>query len=64
LLQAISEGAASVGTKALPWIGRFCETGDLPPTAVRDKQRRDDIQTAALIKRGVPTAPVTTGGDI
>jgi murein L,D-transpeptidase YafK len=33
-------------------------------TAVRDKQRRDDIQTAALIKRGMPTAPVTTGGGI
>jgi hypothetical protein len=30
--------------------------------AVRDKQRRDDIQTAELIDRGAPTARVTTGG--
>jgi murein L,D-transpeptidase YafK len=32
-------------------------------TAVRDKQRRDDIQTAELISRGTPAAPVTTGID-
>jgi len=31
--------------------------------SVRDKQRRDDIETALLINRGVPTAPVTTGVD-
>ena len=31
--------------------------------AVRDKQRRDDIQTAELISRGTPTVPVTTGID-
>jgi murein L,D-transpeptidase YafK len=30
--------------------------------AVRDKQRRDDIQTTELIDRGAPTARVTTGG--
>ena len=31
--------------------------------AVRDRQRRDDIQTAELISRGTPTVPVTTGID-
>ena len=31
--------------------------------AVRDKQRRDDIQTTELINRGTPAAPVKTGID-
>jgi murein L,D-transpeptidase YafK len=31
--------------------------------AVRDKQRRDDIETTKLIIRGIPTAPLTTGID-
>jgi uncharacterized membrane protein YccF (DUF307 family) len=31
--------------------------------AVRDRQRRDNIQTAELISRGTPTTPVTTGVD-
>jgi murein L,D-transpeptidase YafK len=31
--------------------------------AVRRKQRRDDIETAELINRGIPTVPVTTGVD-
>jgi len=31
--------------------------------SIREKQRRDDIETALLINRGVPTAPVTTGVD-
>jgi hypothetical protein len=31
--------------------------------AVRDKHRRDDIQTAELISRGTPAVPVTTGID-
>ena len=31
--------------------------------SVREKQRRDDIETALLINRGVPTAPVSTGVD-
>jgi murein L,D-transpeptidase YafK len=31
--------------------------------AVREKQRRDEIETAELINRGTPTVPVTTGGD-
>jgi murein L,D-transpeptidase YafK len=31
--------------------------------AVREKQRRDDIQTAELINRGTPAAPVRTGVD-
>ena len=31
--------------------------------AVRDKQRRDDIETTKLIIRGIPTAPLTTGVD-
>ena len=31
--------------------------------AVRDKQRRDDIQIAELTNRGVPVAPVRTGTD-
>jgi murein L,D-transpeptidase YafK len=31
--------------------------------AVRDRQRRDNIQTAELISRGTPTVPVTTGID-
>src|SRR5262249_56324590 len=29
--------------------------------AVREKQRRDDIQTAELANRGTPTAPIKTG---
>src|SRR5262249_270827 len=32
-------------------------------TAVREKQRRDDIETVELINRGIPTVPVTTGVD-
>ena len=31
--------------------------------AVREKQRRDDILTAELISRGMPTVPITTGID-
>ncbi len=31
--------------------------------AVRDKQRRDELETARLAARGVPTAPVRTGAD-
>jgi murein L,D-transpeptidase YafK len=31
--------------------------------AVRNKQRRDDIQMAEFVNRGVPTAPVRTGTD-
>jgi murein L,D-transpeptidase YafK len=31
--------------------------------AVRDKQRRDDVQTAELINRGTPAAPVKMGID-
>jgi murein L,D-transpeptidase YafK len=31
--------------------------------AVRDKQRRDDTQTAELVSRGTPVAPVRTGTD-
>ena len=30
---------------------------------VSEKQRRDDIETAELINRGIPTVPVTTGVD-
>ncbi len=30
--------------------------------AVRDKQRRDDMQTAQLINRGTPAAPISNGG--
>src|SRR5262249_45349557 len=30
--------------------------------AAREKQRRDEIETAELINRGTPTVPVTTGG--
>ena len=32
-------------------------------SAVREKQRRDDTQTAELINRGTPAAPVKTGVD-
>ncbi len=32
-------------------------------SAVRDKQRRDDIQTAELINRGTPASPARTGVD-
>ena len=32
-------------------------------SAVRTKQRKDDLQTAELISRGTPTAPVTRGVD-
>jgi hypothetical protein len=31
--------------------------------AVREKQRRDEIETAELINRGLATASVTTGAD-
>jgi murein L,D-transpeptidase YafK len=31
--------------------------------AVREKQRREDVQTAELISRGTPAAPVRTGTD-
>jgi hypothetical protein len=31
--------------------------------AIRDRQRRDNTQTAELISRGTPTVPVTTGID-
>jgi murein L,D-transpeptidase YafK len=31
--------------------------------AVLDKQRRDDTETAELIHRGIPSAPITTGLD-
>jgi murein L,D-transpeptidase YafK len=31
--------------------------------AVREKQRRDDTEIVALINRGTPTVPVTTGGN-
>ena len=31
--------------------------------AVRDKQRRDDIQTAELVSRGTPPVQATTGID-
>jgi murein L,D-transpeptidase YafK len=51
--------------------GRFSAAERCPPyrvpdaiaSAVREKQHRDDIQTAELINRGVPTAPVKTGVD-
>jgi hypothetical protein len=32
-------------------------------TAVREKQRRDDIETAELINHGIATASVTIGAD-
>ena len=31
--------------------------------AVRDKRRRDDVEIADLIDRGIPTVPITTGVD-
>jgi murein L,D-transpeptidase YafK len=31
--------------------------------AIREKQRRDDVEMADLINRGVPPAPITTGVD-
>ena len=31
--------------------------------AVRERQRRDDTETAELINRGIPTVPVTTSVD-
>ena len=43
-----------------------CPTYTVPEdiiAAVRDKQRRDDIETTKLIIRGVPTAPLTTASD-
>jgi murein L,D-transpeptidase YafK len=30
--------------------------------AVRDKQRRDDTQTLELINQGIPSTPITIGG--
>ena len=29
--------------------------------AVRERQRRDDVEIAGLIDRGIPTVPITTG---
>jgi murein L,D-transpeptidase YafK len=51
--------------------GKFSAADHCPPyrvaaeiaSAVREKQHRDDIQTAELVNRGVPTAPVKTGVD-
>jgi murein L,D-transpeptidase YafK len=51
--------------------GRFsasdhCPTYRVPEeiaSAVRDKQRQDEIQTAELISRGTPAAPIKTGVD-
>jgi murein L,D-transpeptidase YafK len=46
--------------------GERCPAYNVPEdiaAAVRDKQRRDSIQTAELISRGTPTVPVTTGID-
>ncbi len=51
--------------------GKFSASDPCPPyrvpaeiaSAVREKQYRDEIQTAELINRGVPTAPVKTGVD-
>jgi murein L,D-transpeptidase YafK len=43
-----------------------CPTYKVPDdivAAVRDKQRRDDIQTAELINRGTPAAPIRMGVD-
>jgi murein L,D-transpeptidase YafK len=43
-----------------------CPTYRVPEeiaSAVRDKQRRDDVQTADLIGRGTPAAPVRMGVD-
>jgi murein L,D-transpeptidase YafK len=43
-----------------------CRTYEVPEEvvlAVRDKQRRDEIEATKLIIRGTPTAPVTTGVD-
>jgi murein L,D-transpeptidase YafK len=49
----------------------FSPTGACPPykvpdeivAAVKEKQRRDEVQTAELIHQGAPTAPVKTGTD-
>jgi len=43
-----------------------CPAYEMPDdiaVAVREKQRRDELETAELINRGVPTVPATTGGD-
>jgi len=43
-----------------------CPAYEVPPeiaSAVREKQRQDDIQTAALIRRGTPVAPIRTYAD-
>jgi murein L,D-transpeptidase YafK len=43
-----------------------CPTYRVPDeivAAVREKQRRDEIDTAELTNRGIPTMPVTTGAD-
>jgi murein L,D-transpeptidase YafK len=51
--------------------GKFSASDHCPPykvqeqiaSAVRDKQHRDEAQTAELISRGTPAAPVKTGID-
>jgi murein L,D-transpeptidase YafK len=42
-----------------------CPAYRVPPdiaAAVRNKERSDDVEVAALIRRGMPTASITTGG--
>ena len=39
------------------------EVPDEVANAVKDKQRRDEYQTAELVTRGTPVAPVRTGAD-
>jgi murein L,D-transpeptidase YafK len=56
---------------ASPQSGNFspaaaCPVYEVPKaieTAVNDKQRQDEFQTAQLISRGTATAPITTGTD-
>jgi murein L,D-transpeptidase YafK len=43
-----------------------CPAYSVPPdiaAAIREKQRRDDVEIADLINRGIPPAPITTGVD-
>jgi murein L,D-transpeptidase YafK len=64
---AINTGFPNASDRANGYTGAFLMIhGDCSSSgcyAVRDKQRRDDIESSELINRGTPAAPITTGVD-
>ncbi len=64
VFDAVAPGGSSAALKFNP-RGQ-CPVFEVPEdivAAVAEKQRRDGIETAALINRGMPVAPITTGAD-